>query len=152
MVLDTVPLITWIFKLTLWQCRKIFYCNLFLCLCYQWDNISIYIFIYMKTLIPHRIFRFWNFVLLNQKFRKQKRQCSQKIDLNPSCETLHSWQFMFHQNKPFIPLCRGFFGVWYQKGIMNLAAKVVWFPRVSDVCNNSTTINVIGLHYHPRMR
>ena len=57
----------------------------FECLSYQWHNISIYIFIYMKTLIPHRIFRFCNFVLLNQKFRKQKQQCSQKVFLNPTC-------------------------------------------------------------------
>ena len=60
----------------------------FECLSYQWHNISIYIFIYMKTLIPHRIFRFWNFVLLKQKFRKQKCQCSQKMLLNPTCVKL----------------------------------------------------------------
>ena len=29
-------------------------------------------------------FRFWNFVLLNQKFKKQKWQCSQNLDLNPT--------------------------------------------------------------------
>ena len=30
-------------------------------------------------------FRYQNFVLLNQKLKKQKWQCSQNLDLNPTC-------------------------------------------------------------------
>ena len=33
--------------------------------------------------------RFWNFVLLNQKWKQQNCKCSQNFDLNPSCESVY---------------------------------------------------------------
>ena len=33
---------------------------------------------------PNDDFRFWNFGVLNQKLNKQKWQCSQNLDLNPT--------------------------------------------------------------------
>ena len=39
---------------------------------------------------PNDDFRFYNFVLLNQKLKKQKWQCSQNLDLNPTCVKEHN--------------------------------------------------------------
>ena len=51
----------------------------------QYQHLYLYSSKNMNFPPPHDDFRFWNFVLLNQKLKKQKLQCSQNFDLNPTC-------------------------------------------------------------------
>ena len=86
MHVDTVPLLPKTFKITLWQGRKNYLLQYFECLCYQWRNISTYLYLSEDmNSPPNSDFRFWNFAILNQKIKKQKWQCSQDLDLNPTC-------------------------------------------------------------------
>ena len=120
-----------------WQCRKNYSLQYFECLCYQWYNpcgnsqdscflldvdswcsSDQHLYLYLNenmNSLPNDGFRFLDFVLQNQTFKKQKWQYSQNLDLR-------TLPYVFHSFETFV-----------RSGDVNVTQVINW--------NNRTNVN-----------